>query len=251
VKRFWNFKQNDIGDRTLYLTGPIAPDGTWFADEVTPAIFKADLNEGSGPITVWINSYGGDTIAAAEIYTALKEYPGKVTVKIDALAASAASVIAMAGSEVLMSPVAQIVIHNPFTVAIGDSTEMQKAKDMLDAIKDSIINAYEAKTGLRRTQIGHMMSAETTMSAHKAIELGFADDILYTEDAKAETYEMPAFMFSRMAVVNSLLAKLPDPTPLTPIPTQPPPVPDNPKPFPPQGTTTVESLYKRLSLLSH
>ena len=84
---------------------------------------------GSGDITVWINSPGGDCVAAAQIYNVLMDYKGDVTVKIDGIAASAASVIAMAGTKVLMSPTALMMIHNPLTVAIGDSEEMQKAID--------------------------------------------------------------------------------------------------------------------------
>ena len=269
-KQFWNWKETGNGERTLYLVGPISEE-SWIGDEVTPAIFKSELNAGTGPITIWINSFGGDTFAAASIYNALKEYPSKVTAKIDAVAASAASVVAMAADEVLMSPVAHLIIHNPYTIAIGDSEEMQKAKNMLDAVKDSIINAYESKTGLRRTQIGHMMNAETDMPAQKAIELGFADGILYADTAKQTAeYEMPTFMFSRMAVVNSLLAKLPSvPAPQTPAPSEPgetvhvpipapssPPVPapapDNPvhKPVPNPGTH-VESLYRQLNLILH
>ena len=106
---------------------------------------------GSGDITVWINSPGGDCVAAAQIYNMLMDYKGNVTVKIDGIAASAASVIAMAGTKVLMSPVSMMMIHNPMTVAFGDSGEMQKAIDMLGSVKDSIINAYEIKTGLSRT----------------------------------------------------------------------------------------------------
>ena len=84
---------------------------------------------GSGDITVWINSPGGDCVSAAQIYNMLMDYKGDVTVKIDGIAASAASVIAMAGTKVLMSPTALMMIHNPLTVAIGDSEEMQKAID--------------------------------------------------------------------------------------------------------------------------
>ncbi len=94
---------------------------------------------------VWINSPGGDVFAAAQIYNMLMEYKGDVTVKVDALAASAASVIAMAGTEVLMSPVGMMMIHNPMTIAIGDSKEMQRAGEMLDEVKESIMNAYEIK----------------------------------------------------------------------------------------------------------
>ena len=133
---------------------------------------------GSGNITVWINSPGGDCVAAAQIYNMLMDYPHDVTVKIDGIAASAASVIAMAGTEVLISPVGMMMVHNPATVAWGDSAEMQKAIEMLSSVKDSIINAYEIKTGLSRAKLSHLMDAETWMDAHKAVELGFADGIL-------------------------------------------------------------------------
>ena len=117
--------------------------------------------------------------AAAQIYNMLMEYKGDVTVKVDALAASAASVIAMAGTSVLMSPVGMMMIHNPMTIAIGDSKEMQKAGEMLDEVKESIMNAYEIKTGLSRARISHLMDAESWFNAKKAVELGFADEILF------------------------------------------------------------------------
>ena len=93
---------------------------SWYDDEVTPGLFKEELNSGEGDITVWINSPGGDCVAAAQIYNMLMEYKGNVTVKIDGIAASAASVIAMAGTTVLMSPVSMLMIHNPMTAAFGD-----------------------------------------------------------------------------------------------------------------------------------
>ena len=133
---------------------------------------------GSGDITVWINSPGGDCVAAAQIYNMLMDYNGNVTVKIDGIAASAASVIAMAGTKVLVTPVSMLMIHNPITVAMGDKTEMEKAIDMLASVKDSIINAYELKTGLSYAKLSHLMDAETWMDAKKAVELGFADEII-------------------------------------------------------------------------
>ena len=144
--------------------------------------------------------------AAAQIYNMLKNYTGKVNVKIDGLAASAASVIAMAGDEVMMSPVSMLMIHNPVTVAIGDSKEMQKAIEMLDEVKESIINAYELKTGLSRARISHLMDSESWFNAKKAVELGFADKIMFSDENENE--EIEAVMFSRQAVTNSLLAKL-------------------------------------------
>ena len=134
-------------ERTLFLNGTIAEE-SWFDDDVTPKLFKDELLSGSGDITVWINSPGGDCVAAAQIYNMLMDYKGNVTVKIDGIAASAASVIAMAGTKVMVSPVSMLMIHNPATVAMGDATEMQKAIAMLDEVKESIINAYEIKTGM-------------------------------------------------------------------------------------------------------
>lgn len=201
---------------------------------MTPKLFEKELNAGTGNITVWINSPGGDVFAAAQIYNLLMEYKGDVTVKIDALAASAASVIAMAGTKVLMSPVSLMMIHNPMTIAIGDSREMQKAGEMLDEVKESILNAYEIKTGLNRTKLSHLMDGESWFNAKKAVELGFADGILgdkeKTEDA-AGGMEAEGMMFSRTAVNNSLLSKL--------VPKE-------------EGKKTpIEQLEKRLNLLSH
>lgn len=172
---FWNWDNDEAsGVRTLYLDGTIA-DESWRDDDVTPRMFKDELMSGNGDIVVWVNSPGGDCVAASQIYTMLMDYTGNVTVKIDGLAASAASVIAMAGTKVLMAPTSLMMIHNPLTVAIGDTEEMQKAIAMLDEVKESIINAYEIKTGQSRAKISHLMDGETWMNANKAIELGFAD----------------------------------------------------------------------------
>ena len=193
---------------------------------------------GNGDITVWINSPGGDCVAAAQIYNMLMDYPGNVTVKIDGIAASAASVIAMAGTKVLISPVGMLMIHNPATLAWGDSGEMQKAIEMLGSVKDSIINAYEIKTGLSRTKLSHMMDAETWMDAGKAVELGFADGILaraeLTEDVESITMSM---LYSKAAVVNSLMDKIAAKC-MTKQKTEP-------------AGRSVDSLYERLNLLKN
>lgn len=176
---------------------------------MTPQIFKDELISGSGDITVWINSPGGDCVAAAQIYNMLMEYPGNVTVKIDGIAASAASVIAMAGTKVCVSPVSMLMIHNPMTFAFGNTAEMQKAIDMLGEVKESIINAYEIKTGMSRAKLSRLMDAETWMNANKAVELGFADEILQREtSSENEMTEAAATAFSRASVTNSLMEKL-------------------------------------------
>ena len=231
-KKFWNWVRNeDTGSRTLVLNGQIS-DETWYGDEVTPGLFREELNAGEGDITVWINSPGGDVFAAAQIYNMLMEYPGNVDVRIDGIAASAASVIAMVGNKVSMSPVAMMMIHNPMTVAMGDHKAFQQAMDMLEEVKESIINAYELKTGQSRTVISHMMDDETWFNAKKAVELGFADDILYT-DGEGKQEAPAAVLFSKLTVMNSFLCKFNKPEPE------------------PDTRVSVEPLKKRLFLLSH
>lgn len=225
-KKFWNWVKNEDG-RTLYLDGAIA-ETTWFGDEITPKIFKQELNSGEGDITIWINSPGGDCIAASQIYNMLMDYKGNVTVKIDGIAASAASVIAMAGTDVLISPTGLMMIHNPMTIAFGDKVEMEKAIEMLNEVKESIINAYEIKTNLSRTKISHLMDQESWFNAKKAVELGFADKIMFMQEQ--EELEVEGAIFSKMAVVNSLIDKLPQKK---------------------KTGTPIENLDKRLNLLKY
>ena len=203
MHKFWNFT-DEGGKRTLRLEGQIA-DETWFGDEVTPQVFLSELEAGTGDLTLWINSPGGDVFAAAQIYNMLMDYRGDVHVVIDGLAASAASVIAMAGTTVSMSPVAMMMIHNPWTVAQGDSRDMEKVIAMLDEIKESIINAYELRTGLSRAKISHLMDSESWFNAKKAVELGFADKVLFTED---DTSNQNSYTFSRHQVQDKLMVKL-------------------------------------------
>ena len=215
MKKFWKWKnqvvknqnEDEVIERILFLNGTIAEE-SWFDDDVTPQLFKEELNGGKGNITVWINSPGGDCIAAAQIYNMLMEYNGDVTVKIDGIAASAASVIAMAGTKVLMSPVSMLMIHNPMTIAFGNKGEMEKAISMLDEVKESIINAYEIKTSLSRAKLSHLMDSETWMDAHKAVELGFADDILKRSEATDMEVPQVSMMYQEAQVVNSLMDKL-------------------------------------------
>lgn len=188
MKKFWNWVTNDAGERILRLEGAIDSDDTW-GDAVTPAWFRSELESGEGDITVWINSPGGSVFAAAEIYTMLRDYKGKVTVKIDAIAASAASVVAMSGDKVLMSPVAMLMLHDPTTVAMGNTRDMQKAIETLDAVKESIVNAYHAKSGLSRNKISTLMSNETWLDAKEALKLGFCDEILFIAEEKPDEEE--------------------------------------------------------------
>lgn len=220
MRKFWKWKnqlptqdadESQTAERVLELYGTIAEE-SWFDDDITPRMFKDELLGGKGPITVWINSPGGDCVAASQIYAMLMDYPGEVTVKVDGLAASAASVIAMAGTKVLMAPTAMLMIHNPMTAAFGDSAEMQKAIEMLTEVKESIINAYEIKTGLSRSKLARLMDEETWMNAKRAIELGFCDGLLESNNAAEPVV---AFVFSRRACDNALYNKLTNAMPNT------------------------------------
>ncbi|HFL3921649.1 TPA: head maturation protease, ClpP-related [Streptococcus agalactiae] len=221
MRKFWNFT-DEGGVRTLRIEGQIA-DETWFGDEVTPQQFKNDLISGTGDITLWINSPGGDVFAAAQIYNMLMDYQGDVHVIIDGLAASAASVIAMAGTTVSMSPVAMMMIHNPWTFAQGEAKDMAKVIEMLGEIKESIINAYELRTGLSRTKISHLMDSESWFNAKKAVELGFADKVLFEKEETPEQDDQNSYTFSRVTAAHDLVVKLqaslqpPKPQKLIPI----------------------------------
>lgn len=261
-RKFWNWVKNEgelESTRTLFLNGEIS-DETWYGDEVTPQLFKNELNADSGDITVWINSPGGDVFAAAQIYNMLRDYKGHVTVKIDGLAASAASVIAVAGDTVLVSPVAMMMIHNPATLAMGNTKDMEAAIAMLNEVKESILNAYVDKTGLSRNKLSKMMDDETWFNAKKAVELGFADKVLFAaeekpkkkteededpdekeeekepeedgegdEDEKKKKFPFQnAYAYSRKSVADSFLNKVTDKT---------------------TATVPVDQLRKRLDLL--
>ena len=223
--KFWQWSKNEItGENILRLDGIIAEE-TWWGDEVTPKKFRDELNSCDGNIEIYINSPGGDVFAASQIYTMLMEYKGEVTIKIDGLAASAASVIAMAGTTTAMSPTSNIMIHNPFTGTIGDADEMRACAEFLDEIKESIINAYELKTNLPREKISELMTAETWMNAKKALELGFCDKILFTDGEKEISN---AIIFSPQTVQNSILKKISE-----------------------KNFFDAENFYKRLNLISH
>lgn len=183
-KHFWAFEEGGEPGQpsTLRLEGPIAEE-SWWGDEVTPAQFRADLAAHPGDLTVYINSPGGDVVAGSLIYSMLREHDGRITVRIDGLAASAASVVAMAGDRVEMAPTAYMMIHNAATIAMGNIHDMRQAAEMLAEIDRGIRTAYALKTGKSERELAKMMDAETWMSAAKALEDGFIDAISYDADA--------------------------------------------------------------------
>lgn len=188
-RRFWDYDETPEGvPAVLRLEGPIDTE-TWWGDEVTPDYFRQELESHPGDIEVYINSPGGDVVAATMIYTMLMEHKGSVTVKIEGLAASAASIVAMAGTRVLMSPSAYMMIHNASSIAWGNKHEMEHEMAVLDEIDKGIRDAYHLKTGIRDGKLAEMMDDETWMSARTCIDLGFADG--YIGAAPEEEPEEP------------------------------------------------------------
>jgi ATP-dependent Clp protease protease subunit len=228
-RKFYNFARDvTTGERELFIDGDIA-DEIWFGNECTPQIFKAELFADKGDISLWINSNGGSVFAASQIYTMIRDYQGKVTAKIYGICASAASVIAMAADTILMSPTALIYVHNPMTVAVGNKSDLQKSIEFLDEVKESILNAYELKTGLSRAKLSHLMDDETPMNVHKAIALGFCDDVLAEEKKSAEPEKTET---------------------TTAEPTSEETADKQQEPQIPENRTSIQSCYARLNLLS-
>ena len=197
MARFWNFRndENEPQDGVLEVRGVLIADDSWFEDDAISARdFRAALKNYRN-VTVILNSPGGDVMAGAEMYSALREHStsgrGKVTVKVTALAASAASVLAMAGDEVLMSPVAYMMVHNPWSIIAGNADEMRHEADVLDEIAEGIISAYQLKTGKSRAKLKEMMEGESYMDARRCVKEGFADGLLYQGNAQPEPEEEP------------------------------------------------------------
>ena len=189
ARRFWAYDETPEGaPAVLRLEGPIDTE-VWWGDEVTPDMFRAELEAHPGDIEVYINSPGGNVIAASQIYTMLVEHRGRVTVKIEGLAASAASIIAMAGTTVLMVPTAYMMIHNASSIALGDKHEMEHEAAVLAEIDRGIRDAYRLKTGLSDRKLEQLMEDETWMSARTCIELGFADGYIGADPEEDEPDE--------------------------------------------------------------
>ena len=178
--KFWQVKNEVNGNSEILLYGPIAGESSWWGDEVTPRSFAEDLESlGGKDVTVRINSGGGDVFAAHAIHNQLIAYKGKVTVVIDGLAASAATIIAVAGDRIIMPSNALFMIHNP-AIGLSDyygAEELAQAVNALNAIKDSIVAAYRKRCKVSAEEIAAMMDAETWMGAAECLEKGFVDEI--------------------------------------------------------------------------
>ena len=220
MTRFWNLKKtvNEAEgplapeDGVLDIDGEIVAEEGWFLPDgaCVARNFRKAL-KGVRNVTVHINSPGGDVMAGAEIYSALREHSlngeGRVTVIVTGLAASAASVVAMAGDEILMHPVAYMMIHNPWTFAMGDAKELRKTAKVLDVISEGLIGAYERRTGKDRDELKRMLENETWMSAGTAVEEGFADGIYGAETGAAASLVRPTMMSAKAHGLQEILQR--------------------------------------------
>lgn len=194
--KFWKWAKAESGSE-LILDGVIASE-SWWGDEVTPKMFREELGEHSGDITVRINSPGGDVSAGVAIYNYLNEHDGKVTIKVDGVAASIASLIAMAGDNIIMLPGSMMMVHLPWTIAAGNSEKMAQAVEMLKKTGESMVPIYAARTGQTEERINELLKAETWMTAQDAVELGFADEAIEAKTSFAES----------MAKINDLTSTM-------------------------------------------
>ena len=217
MPNFYNFVNKGETEADLYITGDIVDNNDewlydYFQDDcASPKKFKGELEKHKGKkINVIIDSCGGSVFAASTIYTYLKDHKGEVVCKVSGIAASAASVIAMAGDKVFMSPTSVLMIHNPMTYAGGNQHDLRKAADILDSIKESIINAYERKTHLDRKTISKLMDEEKWMDCNEAKELGFCDGVWGEEESNVGLFNkamLEDIKNQRIAVFNSLSKK--------------------------------------------
>ena len=216
--KFWNLKNDTDApeDGVLDIDGEIVAEKGWFTSDgaCVAKEFRKAL-AGVKNVTVHINSPGGDVMAGAEIYSALREHSmngeGSVHVIITALAASAASIIAMAGDRISMHPTAYMMIHNPWTIAMGDARELRKAAKTLDVISEGLVNTYQQRTGKDREQLEKMLDAETWMSAATCVEEGFADEIYGAGSGAAASAIRPVAMSMKAHGVQEIIARIPEP----------------------------------------
>jgi len=207
-RKFWNLKALDDKTGELTLYGEIS-DVTWWGDEVTPKQFKEDLDAlgDIDTLNIYINSPGGDVFAGQAIYSMLIRHKAYKNVYIDGLAASIASLVAMAGDKVIMPANAMMMIHSPWTIAMGNAQDFRKLADDMDKIRDSMIVAYESRSALTSEEIAEIMDAETWLSAKDCLEYGFADEI---EEAKQVAACVDEKYFARYRNTPKELRKPPD-----------------------------------------
>lgn len=207
MKKFWALNVVDSSDSELIIEGVISQE-SWWGDEATPQQLRDELKKvKSNNLVVSLNSVGGDVWAGLAMYNALRELDAKVIIRVDGLAASIASVIAMAGDEIIMSPGSMMMVHRASALAMGNAEDLEKAIEMLETVEESIIPIYSDRTGLSTDEIQDMLNVETWMSAEKAVELGFADKVApfkKEEQPEATNVFSGNFAFSMSATKASL-----------------------------------------------
>jgi ATP-dependent Clp protease, protease subunit len=211
MSQFWKWNAQAAGESELIIEGVIASE-SWYEDDVTPKMFRDELKEHSGDVTVRVNSPGGDVSAGISIYNMLNEHEGNVTIKVDGLAASIASLIAMAGDKIVMLPGSMMMVHNPWTFAAGNADDMAQVVEMLEKTGESMIPIYSARTGQSEEKIKELLKAETWLTAQDAVDLGFADEAIEPKtslaDALAKIKSLtPSMKSAVMQPVMSLKAK--------------------------------------------
>ncbi len=189
---WFEFKSLSVG-RELQINGDIGSGG------VTAKAFIEALNKGKGPIIVNINSAGGVVVEGVAIYNALKKYPGRITVNIDSLAASMATVIAMAGDVIRMQPNGLFMIHNPHGVTAGDARDHAKTQSVLEKMKVSMLQAYQDKTGLETEKLSSLMDEETWFDGNEALAHGFVDELDQVADKPVALMEARLLVASKEA----------------------------------------------------
>ncbi|EJX0512089.1 head maturation protease, ClpP-related [Salmonella enterica] len=208
MSNWWNIKNSageDDATAEMQLYGYI---GEW--DDISSAEVVKQLKEITAKtIVVRINSYGGSVFTAQAILSSLNRHPAHVTVYIDGIAASAATIIAMAGDKIIIPANAMMMIHNPWTFAAGDSEELRSIAEMMDKVRNSILAAYREKTGLSDEKLIELMDAETWLSADEAVELGFADE-MEKPMRLAASLNNGVFSLNGMSFDASRFAHLPD-----------------------------------------
>lgn len=216
MRKFYNLIPGQDGQESrLYIDGEITAGLSgydWWTDARQTGFqdFRKELAQ-CGPVTVYVNSPGGDVLAGAAMYAALQEHPHKVTVKIMGIAASAASVVAMAGDEVLISPVGYVMIHDPWSCIAGNARELEHEAQVLRELGEGIVNAYTRKTGKSADEIKNLLAAETYMNAQSAIEHGFCDGLFQPEtdgNAYAQASAPAAAMRGRDYTPAAYMARL-------------------------------------------
>jgi ATP-dependent Clp protease protease subunit len=192
---FWrvvNAKESESGESEIWFYGYIS-EFSWFDDDITPGLFRKDLNKlGGKPVTIRINSGGGEVFAASAIRAMIMDYKGKVTTRIEGLAASAASYVAMAGDVVKMQDSAFFMIHDPWTVAMGGVEEFKRAMELLKTVKNGIVETYQTKTQADVATLSRWMSNETWFTAQEALQNGFIDEVI-SAPSKEALAEAPMF----------------------------------------------------------